>query len=360
MKFYFEEAELWKERKQAVVRRINQLGCPLVLFGRSDISNPAILDEITVPVQFICSTHSTSWGKFLWGLEVVSLERIQAEYQRYTVLILPIDHKHEFVKMFQQLPLPPVEIFQLDLHFDDEDAASYFESHKAIVEENYKNWADQTSKDVYETMIRYRINRDPALLPTVTLPIEQQYFEKSLGGRPFLGSQEIYVDAGAFTGDTVNEFVRAVQGEYQHIYAFEPIPAHYEKLLKNTENFANISCIHAGIGNESKKVTFASNGQSSRPDESGQEIVQIDTLDNFLQNVKVTFIKMDVEGMEEAALLGAKDLIAANHPKLAICLDHSNKDIVLLPQLIRQLNPSYQLYCRQYGPSVCDMVCYAV
>ena len=282
MRFYFEEAEFWKKRKQAVIQRINQLGVPLVIFGRSGESNPAFLEDITVPVQFICSTNPASWGKRLWGLEVISLERVQQEYQRYTILILPIDYNGEFVSMFQHLEVPPLEIFSLDLHFDDDNTAGYFQSRSADLEEIYSHMADQASKDTYETMIRYRINRDPLILSTIVLPQDAHYFHDFLGGKPFLTSSEVFVDVGAFMGDTVREFVAAVHGEYRHIYALEPTPENYTRLLEETKGVRNISCIQAGASDKENILHFSEAGQASRADPDGNEIVRVDALDRLL------------------------------------------------------------------------------
>ena len=48
---------------------------------------------------------------------------------------------------------------------------------------------------------------------------------------------EVYVDVGAYDGDTVQTFTQACQRlqlEYAWIHAFEPDPQCYQALLKNT------------------------------------------------------------------------------------------------------------------------------
>ena len=357
MKFYFEEAELWKEKKASVIRRINELGVPLVIFGRSGASNPEFLRDVTAPVHFIVSTNPTSWGKTQWGLEVVSLDRIQHEYQQYTVLILPIDYKNEFVAMFQHLPNPPVEIFALDLHFEDEGTADYFKQNQSALEEIYEHMADQLSKDTYETMIRYRINRDPSLIMQIQQLDDKQYF---LEKTPFLHDHEIFVDVGAYTGDTVQKFISAVNNQYNSIYALEAIPDIYKKLVENTKNYVNIFCHQVGIGGEKGILRFTSSGKGSHPDSSGCDVIQIDTLDHILTDIPITYLKMDIEGMEQPALRGAKNLIQSYRPKLGICIYHSKEDMLEVPKQILKLHPDYHLYCRHYTPSVCDTVCYAI
>ncbi|MBQ3179952.1 MAG: FkbM family methyltransferase, partial [Firmicutes bacterium] len=61
-----------------------------------------------------------------------------------------------------------------------------------------------------------------------------------------------------------------------------------------------------------------------------------------------TLMKFDVEGAEEAALLGAQKLLAEFKPRLQVAAYHRSEDIFRLPLLIRRLNPDYRLYLRHH------------
>lgn len=76
--------------------------------------------------------------------------------------------------------------------------------------------------------------------------------------------------------------------------------------------------------------------------------INIETIpiDEFVkeENLKrVDFIKMDIEGSEEKALLGAKETLRKFKPKLAICIYHKPKDFYELPLLIKEINPEYKI-----------------
>ena len=58
------------------------------------------------------------------------------------------------------------------------------------------------------------------------------------------------------------------------------------------------------------------------------------SLDAFLKDVKVDFIKMDVEGYERSILEGASQLLQQKQIKLSICTYHHNEDYDLLQQLL--------------------------
>lgn len=359
MRFYWEEAAVWRSRKQKVLDEINASGLPLILFGKAPVVDGGFFRDIRVPMRYICDNNPEKWGTWLWGLEVIAPARIHEKYDRYNVLIL-VPFEHQIIPQLQNLPVPPVQIFRLDLYFEEEDTAGYFQKVQEEAAAVYDCLADQASKDTYEAVIRYRINRDPSYLRRVMLPRETQYFPGNLGGKPLPGSGEIFADAGAFTGDTVRAFCAAVQGKYDRIYAFEPEEENYRKLLETARNIRDISCFQTAAGDKKGQIHFFSDDSGSKADASGGEVVPVDTLDHLLGEERVTYLKMDVEGMECAALRGAQELIRRNHPKLAVCTYHSNADMVRVPALILQIDPAYRLYFRHYSPALVETVCYAV
>lgn len=108
------------------------------------------------------------------------------------------------------------------------------------------------------------------------------------------------------------------------------------------------------------QISFAADDSSSKANDTGRETVPVDTLDHLVENKPVTYIKMDVEGMECAVLRGAKGVIHAYRPKLAICTDHSNADMIQVPLQILHLNLDYQLYFKHYTNALVEIVCYAI
>ena len=87
--------------------------------------------------------------------------------------------------------------------------------------------------------------------------------------------------------------------------------------------------------------------------------VSMKRIDDCTECQDMTMLKMDIEGAEYNALEGAKDTIVEKKPKLAICIYHSDEDMVRIPEWIHELVPEYKLYVRQHSNCFCETVLYA-
>ena len=184
-----------------------------------------------------------------------------------------------------------------------------------------------------------------------------------------LDRDEVYVDVGAFDGDTVRAFIDACENnrlEYRHILAFEPDPQCYELLRENTRTCKNVSCHQLGIWSERGTLRFASSDvsvhdQSAAICRTGDIDVQVVPLDDILQGEEVTFIKMDTGGnVIPDAIKGAASTIKTFRPKLALAAYHGIEGIYEIPLLVKSICPDYRLYLRHNTYHMCDTDLYAV
>lgn len=174
---------------------------------------------------------------------------------------------------------------------------------------------------------------------------------------------EIFIDAGAFCGETAEEFA-AWCPSYKKIYSFEPDKINFEKLSCNIsqKNIRDTILINAGLWNENKTLYFTrggDDGTGSYVKDTGTEEVKVVSLDTFLDGKPATYIKMDIEGSEKEALKGARKTIQKYKPKLAICLYHKPEDIIVLPHYLLELVPEYQFKIRHYTTFSYDTILYA-
>ncbi len=201
-------------------------------------------------------------------------------------------------------------------------------------------------------------------MDTVDLPrgLASGYFPSDL---IHLGEGEFFVDCGAYDGDTLEEFRAESRGRFAGVAAFEPDPAAAKRLVDLVgglppELSARIHVERAAVGATDGLAAFAAHGgPGSRVSAKGSLAVKQVALDSALVGRTPTFVKMDVEGSEVAALYGSRRLIARHRPVLAVCVYHLQADLHMVPNTISALCPNYSLYLRRRGPDG-DLVCFAV
>lgn len=184
-----------------------------------------------------------------------------------------------------------------------------------------------------------------------------QYFDL-----PELNFQnEYFVDVGAEDGDTTRYFLDHFENGYA--YVFEPNPKQFEITVERLKRYHQAEVFPYGAYDEDTTLRFdLMDGLrgSSKVSESGSVAVEVRRLDDLLRSRKVTYIKMDIEGSELAALRGAEQIIRTQKPKLAICVYHKPEDIWEIPEQILQYREDYKLYLRHYSLSNIETVLYAV
>ncbi|WP_295764255.1 FkbM family methyltransferase [uncultured Oscillibacter sp.] len=172
---------------------------------------------------------------------------------------------------------------------------------------------------------------------------------------------ERFVDAGAFDGGTTEYFLSRFPGGYS--YVFEADPRLSETLRVRLNGRSDVEVFPFGLYDTDGNCAFLSDENmpsSSRVAETGNREIAVRRLDALLGDRPVTFIKMDIEGSELAALRGAERIIREQRPKLAICVYHKPEDMWEIPGLILQYHPDYKLYLRHYSLYNTETVLYAL
>lgn len=184
-----------------------------------------------------------------------------------------------------------------------------------------------------------------------------QYFSRDIIN---YSENEVFLDIGAFTGDTIQSFIQSCPN-YLQIFAFEPDRMNFVSLVANTNNIKNITYLNCACSDASKFVYFNSNlGAESCISNSkmiNSEIRYSLKLDSL--HLSPTFIKVDTEGAEMLILNGAKRTISEFYPKLAICIYHHIEDIWEIPYFIHKTFPEYELQIRHHSAYQIESVLYA-
>ncbi len=187
---------------------------------------------------------------------------------------------------------------------------------------------------------------------------------------------EIFVDAGAFVGDTIERFMWENLGTFRHIYAFEPglkqFSSLQQRMLRLSSEWALgpdcVTAVRAGLASEDGRMTFsflsdfpirhALIPENSDNLTSDSDSIEVYSLDSFLKGKAVTFIKADIEGMEMDMLRGAQTTIRSDRPKMALCVYHYPSDLFEIAEFVRNLVPEYRFSIRHHAPIFGDFVLY--
>ena len=196
-------------------------------------------------------------------------------------------------------------------------------------------------------------------------PISQdgaQYFISELPLRP----EEAFVDAGAFDGDTLREFIQkfpaGISMKGVHYYAFECGKGNYQMFQRNLERLDcdfPVELYTVALWEKREYLGFCDNSTSGIISEAGEQQVLADSLDHILAGKKVSWIKMDIEGAEMKALSGCAAIIQVQKPRLAICVYHKPEDFYEIPKYIKSLRSDYQMLLRHHSSEEFDLVLYA-
>ena len=178
-------------------------------------------------------------------------------------------------------------------------------------------------------------------------------------------------DAGVQPGDVVLDcganvgtFTRAaLEAGAKLVVAIDPSPPVLEALRRNVaEGVAEgrVLIVEKGVWDREDTLPFimtpdnygAHHLSLEASDEQSVINVPLTTIDNLVAELnldRVDFIKMDIEGAEQKALMGAQDTLAKYKPRLAIAAYHSPDDQTRIPAIVRAARTDYEMGCGGCG-----------
>ena len=178
---------------------------------------------------------------------------------------------------------------------------------------------------------------------------------------------EVFVDCGAYDGDTLRTFLTLREDRFRRLIAYEADPANFGRLSTwaaglPAERRARIVLRPLAVAGRRGTVRFdasANDGAAIRED--GNLLVDAVSLDEDLSSgPPPTFVKFDVEGAEPDAVQGCRRILEESRPTLAVSAYHLQDHLWRLPLLVDSLASRYHFLLRRYSPGFVDLVLYAV
>lgn len=322
---------------------------PIFLYGMGDgaLKINSVLQKIGVEISGVFASDEFVRGHSFLGHRVQKFSEVKENNDDFIVLL---SFATELPYLMERLygmsrecefyaPDVPViesgEVFDLD----------YIRRHKAELNEVYNMLSDEQSRKVFLDVLNFKVSGKIEYLKGCESDISEVY--ESLI-KPT--ASDVYVDLGAYNGDTVSEFL-SHSGKARKIFAFEPDAKNFKKLTMRVENekIENISCLNIGAWDKEETLYFAlKGGRNSKLAKDGKLEVPVNSVDNITAGETVSVIKFDVEGAEAQAVDGCRNTILNAMPKLMVSAYHRNEDIFFLPLQIKKINPDYRVFLRHH------------
>ena len=359
----------------------------IILFGSGELGRRTFagLKKLRINIIGYTDNKKELWGTEIDGVKVFSPEEAVTKFPN-AVFVLTIWSAYighplkevqiqlnafgkanviSFIYLFWKYPETFLPFWRIDL---PHKTINQFE----LVAAAYSLWSDKQSQEEYLGQIKWRITGDSSkLTPPVKL---DQYFPEDIFK---VNNNEVFVDIGAFDGDTLKVFLEKSSKEFEHYYAYEPDPFGYIKLKEYVgtlpEELNNkIDIEPIGIGSHTQKISIETPGvyfkilyPAETADHSGKNVygyVTVDSksIDELTFNKIPTFIKMDVEGYEPNIIFGALRFIKKYKPIIAFSIYHKFDHLWKLPLAVHAISSDYNYYLRPHFHAGWELICYAV
>lgn len=334
------------------------VGDNVIIFGAGDCGHKIydLLMRCDVRVRCFCDNGMAGSTDDVTGLSIISPQELHDTIEKPTILLCIADENvcSSIFGQLSSLGFDSSQIHNMKEYFYWK-TADYLEANIESYRKGYQLLDDEFSRRVYlEKMKKVFLLRSMA---DIVSSGEEEYFDEKV----VLTDDEVFVDCGGFDGDTAKRFVEKCGGRYRNILIFEPESCKKEDIQKNMGDNP-YELYPFGVWSKNAKLYFNALGTvASHISENGHgDRIEVVSLDETVYDKRPTFIKMDIEGAEQEALRGCRNIIQTYQPKLAICVYHKPEDLYEIPMLIKELNPAYRLYMRQYVDSWYDTVLYAI
>ena len=322
---------------------LKETDLPIALYGMGNGTDMVIekLNEIGVTAAEVFASDEFVRGHSFRGYRVKKYSEICEEYDDFVIVVCFAVHDDAMLARIKSLSekhtlfAPNVPIVN-----DGVFTREFIAEHDEEFERAYSLLSDDFSRQSFIDVLNFKVSGKVEYLFSCEKRKEDIYSEYLS-----LGKDEIFMDLGAYDGDTVREFIEATDGEYQKIIAVEADEKNYRKLVDKTDGVQNITTYDLAVWDKKETLFFEKKkGRNSKLSSAGKVEVQADSVDNILAGERITVLKMDIEGSEERALDGARGTIEQYRPKLYVCAYHRNSDMYRLPLKINDICQDYKIF----------------
>lgn len=341
---------------------------PIVVYGLGS-TGQLIVDELieaNVGIELILDRGKS--GQEYRGIPILSLDALpEGRLAGSTALIALHNHYVDIKKLHAELTdagaariLTPIHLpelidrprtrpgYWLDPDFDYAAHEAGFARARALL-------ADDLSRDLFDSILRYRRQGDLTQCPSPSL--DDEYTPSDL---PRFAGPLRLIDCGAFTGVAIHKFLKAGYA-IDSFAAFEPDAANFAILAGRNFPVRRGICLPLGTWSTTTQLKFSSGGaMASHLSDDGDATIQCVAVDEVLRGETVNLIKLDVEGAEIETLKGMKRIIGDQRPNLLVSAYHTPGHLHEIAALIDDWHLGYRFHLRVHEHNSFGVVLYAL
>ena len=329
--------------------RLEQTEKPLVMYGMGNGADKIadILLRHGREIDDYFASDGFVRGQSFRGKRVMTFAELKEKYhgRPFVILVGFASSRPEVMAAIDaldaayELYLPDVPVAGEAL-FD----LAFFKRHREELAAVRSLWADETSRQVFDAVISYKLSGRLCDLKASICEEEAVYHALLRGA-----SYRVGVDVGAYRGDSVEAFLSHFPN-LSAIYSLEPDEKNYQHLCSflKKKNISMVQSYPVAAWEEDTLLTFEATGnRNAALSAGGKKQVTARRLDTLLADAAVDYIKYDVEGSEYEALSGSRAIFARCQPDLLVSLYHKSEDLFRLPLFLKNLLPGYRFYLRR-------------
>ena len=344
--------------------RLHDSDKPIFLYGTGNGADKiiSVLNDYHIKLSGIFASDGFVRDRYFHDFHVRSYSDVIGEYGNDIIILLAfgttLPEVRSFIEQLDKLHdlyIPDVPLYGGEL-FD----MPYFLRCRDELECALELLADKKSRDIFYDAVDFRLSGKLEYL------LNTDRFNNTL--IELFGNKKprAVIDGGAFKGDSTEVFADIFSPE--KIYAIEADPKTYLKLKCYAENETRckIEPINAALWDYDGEIEYSSSGsrgagEAGKNKRAKSSVIRCAKLDTIVGGNKIDFIKLDIEGAEEAAIIGGSEIIKKYQPDMAVSLYHRTDDLFRLIQIVHNLLPGKKLYLRRVDCiPMWDLTLYAV
>lgn len=351
----------------------------LIVWGRGGGKNNAcqkVCDQYDV--KYIVDSNDELCDQTIGRVRVYQPSKLYAEDPAKIVILICTAEKYFKEIVSELLEIADFTIFFWNVLTNDflNSISGELYDNRERIEMVKRQLYDDCSKKIFQEVINRRICGMNTGYSDLKIQNDIQYLFQ-----PALMSKRtgILLDLGGYIGDSVDRFVNFLSNDISTIYTFEALPENIKRLEDKKETLGQywrgaLEIFPYAVSDREGEIVFyetEKRGACFSPEFRGmtkytqsppvrQFMVKTVAIDDIIgADEKIRFIKMDIEGAEYEALLGARKTIMRETPGLAISIYHNAVDYYRLAELIKEYVPGYKMAVRHHKDKHVDTVLYA-